>query len=223
MLEVIGAGFGRTGTRSTKEALELLGFGPCHHMAELFQHPERIPGWLAVAEGGRPDWERLFDGYRSTVDWPGAYFWRDLVATYPEAGVLLTVRDPDRWYDSVAGTLYRPRPSAPSAVSPALRQATEEHPELLDQPRLDEKLIWQGTFGGRFADREHAIGVYTAHLAEVRATVPAGRLLEFDPAQGWEPLCAWLGVEPPDAPFPLLNMGESFRARLTSPDGLHDL
>ncbi|MFK3982201.1 sulfotransferase family protein [Micromonospora sp. NPDC050397] len=223
VLEIIGAGFGRTGTMSTKEALELLGFGPCHHMTELFRQPASIAGWLRVAEGGPADWDSLYAGYRSTLDWPGAYFWRDLVATYPDARVLLTVRDPDRWYDSVASTIYRPRSSDPSTLSPAVRRATEERPELLDQPRLAEKLVWQGTFGGRFADRAHAIGVYTAHLAEVRATVPAGRLLEFDPAQGWEPLCSWLGVDPPDTPFPLLNTGESFRERIADPDGLRGL
>ncbi|RKR87107.1 hypothetical protein BDK92_1380 [Micromonospora pisi] len=223
MLKVIGAGFGRTGTRSTKDALELLGFGPCHHMTELFQHPTTIAGWLAASEGGPVDWERVLDGYRSTVDWPSAYFWRELSTAYPDAKVLLTVRDPQQWYDSAASTIYRARSSRPETLPPGVRQALEEQPELRDQPRLVEKLIWQGTFDGRFEDREHAIAVYTAHVAEVRATVPAPRLLEFDPAQGWEPLCSWLGVDPPERPFPLLNTGASFRERITDPEGLRPL
>ncbi|GAB3977380.1 sulfotransferase family protein [Plantactinospora veratri] len=219
-MRVIGVGFGRTGTRSTKEALELLGFGPCHHMAELFEHPETIGDWLRAAQGGPVDWSRLLDGYHSTVDWPSVYFWRELIDVYPEAKVLLTVRDPERWYDSVRSTIYQSRTLDVESAPPGLRQAFETRPELLDQPRLTETLIWQGTFGGRFEDREHALKVYAEHLAEVRATVPADRLGEFDVAQGWEPLCEFLGVDVPAEPFPLLNTTASFRERLADPAGL---
>ncbi|GIG91308.1 sulfotransferase family protein [Plantactinospora endophytica] len=221
MLRVIGVGFGRTGTRSTKEALELLGFGPCHHMAELFAHPETIREWLRAAQGGPVDWSTLLAGYRSTVDWPSVYFWRDLIEVYPNARVLLTVRDPQRWYDSVSSTIYQGRSVDPEAAPAGLRQAYEARPELLDQPRLTEALIWQGTFGGRFADREHALRVYADHVAEVRATVPTDRLLEFDVAQGWQPLCDFLGVDLPAEPFPLLNTSAAFRERLVDPAGLH--
>ncbi|MFY1670496.1 sulfotransferase family protein [Plantactinospora sp. WMMB334] len=219
-MRVIGVGFGRTGTRSTKEALELLGFGPCHHMAELFTQPETIGGWLRAAAGGPVDWSGLLGGYRSAVDWPSVYFWRELVEVYPDARVLLTVRDPQQWYDSVHGTIYRSRTIDPANAPEGLRQALEARPELLDQPRLTAALIWQGTFDDRFDDREHALRVYRDHVAEVRATVPAGRLLEFDVAQGWGPLCEFLGVDVPAEPFPLLNTAASFRERLTDPAAL---
>ncbi|MFY1692013.1 sulfotransferase family protein [Plantactinospora sp. WMMB782] len=218
-MRVIGVGFGRTGTRSTKEALELLGFGPCHHMAELFAQPATIADWLRAARGEPVDWSRLLGGYGSTVDWPSVYFWRELIEVYPEARVLLTVRDPQRWYDSVRDTIYRARSIDPEAAPPGLREAVREHPELLDQPRLTDALVWQGTFGGRFEDREHALRVYADHNAEVRATVPADRLLEFDVARGWEPLCAFLGVDLPAEPFPLLNTTASFQGRLAEPAG----
>ncbi|MEV4754699.1 sulfotransferase family protein [Micromonospora sp. NPDC049559] len=217
MLDVIGVGLGRTGTRSLKEALELLGLGPCHHMSELFTNPSSIAEWLRAAEGEPVDWERLYAGYRSTVDWPGAAFWRDLVAAYPEAKVLLTVRDPGRWYDSVAQTIHATRFADPDTMPPAVRERFDAHPELWDQPKVVETLVWQGTFGGRFTDRDHALAVYEAHRAAVRATVPAERLLEFDVAQGWEPLCAFLGVPAPDAPFPLLNTTAEFQRRLATP------
>lgn len=220
MLKVIGAGFGRTGTKSTKEALELIGFGPCHHMTELFAHPGTIRDWLRVAQGEPADWEALLDGYCSAVDWPSAAYWRELMRAYPDARVLLTVRDPQRWYDSVSNTIYRGRSTDPENMPPGLRQAVEAQPELRDQMRLTDTLIWQGTFDGRFTDREHALRVYADHNAEVRATVPADRLLEFDPAQGWKPLCDFLGVAVPDAPFPLLNTTAAFRQRLAEPAGL---
>ncbi|MGH3392951.1 MAG: sulfotransferase family protein [Actinomadura sp.] len=218
MLKIIGAGFGRTGTASTKAALETIGFGPCYHMMELFTDPSRLPGWLRATAGEPVDWAELFAGYAATVDWPGAAFWRELIEAYPEAGVLLTVRDQDRWYDSVAGTIYLARDIDESAAPPGLRE----------QLRMVDELVWQGTFGGRFEDRDHAIGVYRAHLAEVRATVPAERLLEYDVAQGWEPLCAFLGVDVPDEPFPHLNTAQSMREGIEAmrrgstdlPDGL---
>ncbi|MGH3389678.1 MAG: sulfotransferase family protein [Actinomadura sp.] len=197
-------GFGRTGTASTKAALETLGFGPCYHMMELFTDPSRLPGWLRAVAGEPMDWAAVFAGYAATVDWPGAAFWRELVEAYPEAKVLLTVRDPDRWYDSVAGTIYRTRDMDVAAVPP----------ELHGQLRMVEELVWEGTFGGRFEDRDHAIGVYRAHIAEVRATAPAERLLEYDVTQGWEPLCAFLGAAVPDEPFPHLNTAESMRQNI---------
>ena len=105
-LKVIGAGFGRTGTKSLKQALEDLGFGPCYHMVEAFAHPEHVPVWEAAAQGEPVEWEDIFRGYQSAVDWPAAAFYAQLMARYPDARVILTVRDPDRWYESVLNTLY---------------------------------------------------------------------------------------------------------------------
>ena len=105
-LELIGAGLGRTGTLSLKAALERLGYAPCYHMIEVLTAPERGRHWLARTPTGARDWDAIFRGYRATVDWPAAAFWRELVDRYPDAKVLLSLRDADRWYDSVMNTIY---------------------------------------------------------------------------------------------------------------------
>ena len=105
-LDVIGAGFGRTGTMSLKVALEELGFGPCYHMSEVFAHPEHVELWRAAAQGKEVDWEQIFGGYRATVDWPACSFYGELMEKYPDAKVILTVRDPQRWYESAYNTIY---------------------------------------------------------------------------------------------------------------------
>ncbi|WP_313950084.1 sulfotransferase family protein, partial [Frankia casuarinae] len=107
MINIIGAGFGRTGTLSLKLALEQLGYGPCHHMDEVLAHRETIAAWTSAAEGAPVDWDSLYGQYRSTVDWPGARFWRELADHYPSARVILTVRDPEKWYDSARSTLFQ--------------------------------------------------------------------------------------------------------------------
>ncbi|MGV9382402.1 sulfotransferase family protein [Nonomuraea sp. NPDC003707] len=190
MLKVVGASFGRTGTSSVRLALETLGFGPCHYMKELFAAPAHAREWLRVADGGKPDWKRLLNGFTSTIAWPAAFYWRELAAAFPEAKVLLIVRDPASWYASMSRTLYRTRPAG---------QETAVRDQVI------EKIVWQGTFSGRFEDRDHAMDVYRAHLDEVRAAVPPGRLVEVEPSHGWEPLCAALGVDVPDRPFPVAN------------------
>lgn len=214
MLKVIGAGFGRTGTTSVKAALETLGFGPCFHMSELSVRPARVDGWLRRVTGEPVRWAALFDGYAATVDWPAAAFWRELSETYPDAKVLLTVRDPRRWYDSMAATLFRMRYADAASMPPAMRRLFESRPGVEDQLRMVEKLIWQDTFGGRFADRDHAIRVFQEHIAEVRATIAPERLLEYDVADGWDPLCAFLGTHVPAEPFPHLNTSASIQHRL---------
>ena len=135
-LGVIGVGFGRTGTLSLKLALERLGFAPCEHITNLFDASARVDRWLEAvrrkAAGTPIDWSLLFDGYWATVDWPGAYFWRELVVAMPDVPVVLTVRDPDRWYASAAGTILRldePRAEDGSPLPLAPSQAVEKRPD----------------------------------------------------------------------------------------------
>ncbi len=219
-LQVIGVGFGRTGTFSLKAALERLAFGPCEHMLNCFDHPERFTLWAAAAErkakGGPIDWTPLFAGYQATVDWPGAYFWRELVNAHPGAKVILTVRDRDRWYDSTAATIHRVPKLAGSGLAGRglLAVAGAINPAARTAFRLTEAIIWEGTFGGRFAERDHAIGVFAAHVAAVERSVAPERLLVFDVTQGWAPLCAFLGVPVPNEPFPHLNDGAEFERRI---------
>lgn len=207
-LQVIGAGLGRTGTLSLKLALEDLGFVKCYHMTEVIAHPEHAPVWDAAARGEAVDWDALFEGYRAAVDWPPCRFYAELMQCYPEAKVILTVRDADRWYDSALRTIYHARRTFARWPMPLL-------PRMRAFERMLDRLIWDGTFDGRFEDKAHAIAVYDRHNDEVRRRVPPERLLVFEVKQGWGPLCAFLGVpEPADRPFPHVNDTEEFRARI---------
>ena len=208
-LQIIGAGFGRTGTLSLKAALETLGFGPCYHMVEVFAHPEHVPMWRSAAAGQSVDWHRLFKGYRATVDWPSCAFYAQLMDAFPDAKVILSVRDPERWYESARATIYRmsnPGGLAGAAMRTVLMLGRLFVPRMRAAPGMINEVIWQGTFDGRFADREHAIAVYQQHNEEVKRRVPSDKLLVYQLGQGWEPLCAFLGVDVPvDTPFPHLN------------------
>ena len=201
MLEVIGTGFGRTGTNSLKLALEQLGFGPCHHMYEIRDHPEQLAFWESAAQGGVVNWDVVFAGYSSCVDWPAARYWRELCSKYPQAKVLHSVRDEENWITSVHKTIL-----------PAMTNRTqlEEGP---DRSRLNMsfEIVVNQTFDGRLDDREHAINVFRAHNDEVSRTIPAERLLVYDVHQGWEPLCEFLGVSIPDTPFPRKNTSSEFQ------------
>lgn len=198
-MKVIGAGFGRTGTLSLKLALEQLGFAPCHHMFEVVGRPERLQEWLDLAEGGKRDWDGTYAGYQAAVDWPTSAFWRELVDFYPEAKVVLTVRDPDRWYDSIEKTLYA--------------QYLELRAQNTLFARMVQPMIWDGIFGGRF-DRESATERFRRHTAEVTEAVPADRLLVFKTGEGWGPLCEFLDVPVPAEEFPRSNDSTSFQQRI---------
>ncbi len=198
-MKVIGAGFPRTGTMSTKGALEQLGLGPCYHFVTLFERPQDTAVWQAAAEGQAVDWKALFADFQSLVDWPESVFYKQLMGLYPEAKVLLTVRDPEKWYESMKATVYIASRSFP----PDAPQAS--------LGRMIDTLAWQGLFHGRFEDKEYAISVFERHNQEVKDSVPADRLLVWEVKEGWAPLCDFLGVAAPDAPFPHLNDSETFR------------
>jgi hypothetical protein len=200
-LQVVGAGLGRTGTHSLKLALETLLDGPTYHMMEVFSHRDHVPLWQAAIDGERPEWERIFDGYVATVDWPGAAFWRELAAAYPDALVLLSRRDDaDAWWRSAQATIFQDREVPPDSDLVPWRDMVE------------------GLFAHRFtpewADERSAKAAYEEHLAEVRTTVAPERLLEWRPGDGWEPLCAALNVPVPATPFPHTNTTAEFHARM---------
>jgi hypothetical protein len=196
-LKVVGTGLGRTGTKSMQTALNMLGVGPCHHMVEVFGHPESMNLWIDAAEG-RPNWEAIFDGYQSVVDYPGAYFWRELTAHHPDAKVLHTTRDPDKWFDSTQATIFNP---AGGAGSPD------------DSLRGRFFASWMGTMRGHLADRAFMTDYFRRHDEAVVAAIPADRLLVFQVGEGWDRLCAFLGVPVPDAPYPSENSTADFVAR----------
>lgn len=195
-LSVIGAGFGRTGTDSMREALNLLGFGPCHHMHEVSGNPEQLRLWRALAQGAEPNWERLFRDFCAAVDWPSAYYWRELAAAYPEAKVLLTTRSSESWLASMQKTIFQ-----------VVRENT-------DPDSIGATIIAERTFGGRIDDPAHVVEVYERHHAEVLKAVPAERLLIYQVGDGWKPLCDFLGVAVPEVPFPRRNSALDFSSTL---------
>ena len=198
-LQVIGAGLGRTGTLTLKIALEQLGFSPCHHMVEIFAHPEQMAFWRRAGAGEAVDWEEVFANYRASVDWPSCYFYKELAQRYPAAKVILSVRDPKRWFESISGTILK-----------LLAQGlADQNPARADDSRFAEIIVAEKTFGFDFSEA-NVIAAYERHNAEVRATIPPERLLVFEAAQGWEPLCRFLEVPVPQAPFPRANSREEF-------------
>lgn len=200
-LSVIGAGFGRTGTLSLKHALEMLGLGPCYHMMEVWKRPEDVAQWQRAADGASVDWDRLFDGYRAAVDWPTCRYYGDLAERYPQAKVILTLRDPGRWYDSAWNTIFRMMLEDPPATDPA----------RLARRRMARQTIIEQTFEGRIDDRDHAIAIFERHVDEVKKAIPAERLLVYQAGEGWDPLCDFLGVPVPEEPYPKVNTTDDFK------------
>ena len=212
-IRVIGAGFGRTGTTSLEAALDGLGFGPCYAMETSLKSPGHAEAWTAAARGESVDWRRLLEGYRSALDWPAASFYGELMEAHPEAKVILTVRDPEDWYESTRNTIY----GAPRTAyaSPFLHLLRLFEPRTRRVARLTEGVIWEGTFSGRFGERDYAIDRFERHIAEVKDRVPPERLLVYSVKQGWGPLCEFLGVEVPvGIPFPHLNDTKSFLTQI---------
>lgn len=206
-LKVIGAGFGRTGTLSLKAALEKLGYTKCHHMLEVFASPKQGRMWKAIGEGAKPDWDEVFDGFQASVDFPACVFWRELAEKYPDAKVVLSVRSADSWYKSASETIF-----AVGKVVPGWLKVLVPHVGRIFG--MHGNLIRDRTFGGKLEDAEHAKAVFERHNALVKATIPAERLLVFEAKQGWEPLCAFLGVPVPEGPYPNVNDTAEFKRRI---------
>ncbi|MGV3719900.1 MAG: sulfotransferase family protein [Actinomycetota bacterium] len=215
-LQVIGAGLGRTGTLSLKAALEELGFGSCYHMIELLTQPEQVSHWEAASRRELVDWDALFTGYRSAVDYPACRHYRELMEQYPEAKVILTVRDPHNWWESVRETIYQVTPPSGAEGAPPAPLPFPGDPQLFARIfGMVQRDVWGTDFEGRFEDREYAVERFNRHTAEVREHVPADRLLVYQVKEGWGPLCEFLGAPAPEGkPFPRLNDREEFRKRL---------
>ncbi|MEM7345109.1 MAG: sulfotransferase family protein [Chloroflexota bacterium] len=197
-MKVIGAGLGRTGTLSLKVALEELGFDPCYHMQEAVKKPRHFKTWYAAKQGDPVDWKQFLHDYQATVDWPGCTFYQELMEVYPDAKVLLSVRDSGRWYDSTYKTIYQAR----TAFAPWLRWVI---PPLRWYYQTVEALVWQGMFEGEFDNRQKAIETVEQFNEAVKQHVPPERLLIYEVKQGWEPLCEFLDVPVPNTPFPHVN------------------
>lgn len=196
-LRVIGAGVGRTGTTSLQAALEMLLGERCYHMHEVFPRPDDIPVWHQAALGNMPDWSTFLGDFHAAVDWPASAFWPELAEAFPDALIVFSHRDAESWWRSASNTIF---PASQQAEDNAWRRmvyAVFEHRFTLD-----------------IENKDAAIAAYEAHNRAVRERAPAERLLEWQPGDGWEPLCAALDVPVPDADFPHANTTDDFRKRV---------
>ncbi|MCG8668562.1 MAG: hypothetical protein MI867_04045 [Pseudomonadales bacterium] len=198
-LKIIGAGFGRTGTESLKTALEILGFGPCHHMTEVIPNAEQRNYWHKIAVDEEHQWDWVYRKYQSAVDWPTAYYWRELAEYFPEAKFILTMRkNSEQWFESFSKTIL-----------PMLKKFD-------DTNSLGVTLIRQRVFGGNLEDKSHMISVYEKHLEDVQENIPSNRLLCYTTGSGWGPLCSFLEMSVPEQPYPSTNQAEGFDKRIFS-------
>ena len=196
-LQVVGAGVGRTGTLSLKAGLELLLGRPCYHMLEVFAHPDHVGLWRAAAEGEKVDWGAMLQDYGATSDFPACLFWAEILEANPDAVVVLSTRkDAETWWESASQTIF--------AIDGS--QLPPEMTQWFDMWRT----VATARFTPNWTDKEASIAAYNRHNAEVRASAPRERLVEWQPGDGWQPLSGALGVEMPSEPFPHLNKREDF-------------
>lgn len=202
-LRVVGAGLPRTGTASLRAALEHLLGRPCYHMMELIENLGHVSTWHGALRGDMPDWSAFLSGYGATVDWPASAFWREISACFPEAIVLFSVRDADSWWESVSRTVF----SGFTPLSPGWKAMMDDLGAMRFTAETDV--------------REAAVEAFHRHNAAVRETVPPERLVEWRGGDGWDPICAALGVAVPDHPFPHINTRAEFIERIKAREAEH--
>jgi hypothetical protein len=213
-MRLIGAGLPRTGTLTQKLALEQLGLGPCYHWVNVIADLDQVGLWDRAMDG-EAVWDEVFAGHDSTVDWPGGYFYRELIDVYPQAKVLLSVRDPESWERSFRETIWTM--SYGSSLMPLLAHARAEvDPRFQSYLALVDRMFWgpQGTFADGNAEPAQLIEQMQRHHEQVKAAVPPDRLLVWEVGEGWEPLCEFLDVPVPDGPLPHANDRGEFVQRV---------
>lgn len=216
-LKIIGGGGPRTGTASLKTAFETLGFGECQHMENLFNRPELVDNWIEFFETGKTDFDTLFDGFQSTTDFPGYLMYKELLAQYPDAKVVLNLRDPEEWYESFSKTVFRFVPQTPeqkAKLQPKI-EASERFRNIAKTLGLVEVYLLKRHYKDEFLNKQQTLAIYRRFNEEIRANVPKEQLLEYRVSDGWEPLCEFLEVPVPDTDFPVRNKRKQFIAQLT--------
>jgi hypothetical protein len=213
-MKVIGAGMPRTGTLTQKTALEMLGFGPCYHMVDVLADLEQASLWERALDGDGP-WQQIFDGFSATVDWPGGYFYRELADFYPEAKVVLSVRDPAAWERSMRQTVWSVR-HGESLIRLLSSAQGCVNPQWAGFLNMIDRLLWEGkgTFAGGNDSSERMIETMARHQQQVENAIPTERLLVWDVAEGWGPLCDFLEVPVPEDSFPHVNDRKEFLNRI---------
>lgn len=203
-LKVIGAGFGRTGTHSLAEALHMLGFGPCYHFLEINKNPGHHQRWTDALDGRAVDWDALYRNYVSAVEWPTVAFLPQILSAFPDARFILTHRDAEAWYASASTTIFEGLELSQYNPDPSNRASSA----------MKRRLVLDHVFGGKYRDKDHTIGVYQQHVRAVIALIPPHQLLQVHIGDGWPPLCDFLNVPIPDAPFPVRNDRANHRSQM---------
>ncbi len=210
-MKVIGAGLPRTATLSQKVALEMAGLGPCYHMVNILGDTSLVPIW-ADALHGKPRWDEIFEGYPATVDWPGSFYYKELMEHYPDAKVFLSKRDGAAWAQSMIDTIWGFF-WGDSLMSDMARARARIDPGWAAYIEMMTEM-WAAIGVNGDNTRDDLARIIEDHQDEVVATVPSDRLLVWSVADGWEPLCEFLEVPVPDAPFPRLNDSATFADRI---------
>lgn len=198
-MQLVGAAFPRTGTMSTRAALEILGLGKSYHMQEVFLNPEHMAIWEQAADGRMLDWKTFLGDYAATLDGPACFYWREILDYFPDARVLLVRRDPTDWYRSMKDTIFPTLVSGPLAREPAIR--------------MIRHLLLDKVLHSKFEDEAYTVQKYLDYCKEVDSSAPPEKLLVYDVAECWGPLCAFLGLPEPNVPFPAKNTSAEFRKR----------
>ena len=213
-IQIIGAGFPRTGTTTLKQALQILGYNDTYHFKDLIADSKKLRHWQELEDHGKTDFNRLFEGFKATVDFPGYPYYKILMAQYPEAKVILTTRDVDKWYESTSKTIRKSGPQTLIAKITLLSKMifNSNLRNTFKCIRFMKKTYLSNQFNGKFDSETHAKSVFFEHLENVKSYVSKDKLLVFDVSDGWKPLCAFLNLPIPKEDFPHLNKKENFHA-----------
>lgn len=213
-MKIIGAGNGRTGTLSMKKALEYLGLGPTYHMYELFEHPERVHYWQEAYKKRNTDWNALFEGYQSSVDYPGFLLYREIYHHFPGSKVILTTRDPESWYESASKTIFTASPNMWQKLKILTKLPFSKRMRQLMPVFAQVDYLWDVVFEGKLQDKDYMIKAFVDFENEVKANIPSEDLLIFNVGDGWQPLCEFLEMPAPSIPFPRANERDKFQENL---------
>ena len=182
-------------------------------MEELFRNPEGVKHWTNAYNETSVDWDDLFKNYNSIVDFPGSIYYKELCKHYPDAKVILSVRDPEKWYQSALTTIFAFDPGPAVKIKLLLKMpfsATARN--FFKVIKLNDKSIWAKFFEGKFKDKNYAINKFNSHIEEVKAIIPENQLLIFEAKNCWEPLCNFLGKPIPEGDYPRTNKGADFKS-----------
>ncbi len=211
-IKIIGAGFPRTGTTTLKKALETLGYKDTYHFKDLIANPKKLKHWKELEEKGLTNFEQLFDGFQATVDFPGYPYYKILMEKYPDAKVILTKREVDKWYESTLKTVWKAGPQTALAKIVLLSKMifNTSLRETFLCIKFMRNTYLKKQFNNKFATEAHAKEVFFKHIEDVKKHVPKNKLLIYDVSEGWQPLCDFLKLPVPDETFPHLNKKENF-------------